>query len=338
MTVAAPLRQLLDIHIRDAFSLGLLGLTDHDEQAISGELDAFWTGAVEDLVAFYRGIERLSDYSGSMTWLQFIGVSEPVVHRVTTVADLKYALEGTQGAARRSLEEPRKKLLDLLSAIDTSNPVAGSEQYKEFGNQLRAICEDLRSHLCQLPRSRRPAMIKAASLHSEKTKAWVVPASGTDLDRCRDAQQIRDSLGLIHYPKREKPSCIAQSLVLMTFKASLSSSSLPEKCDPGFLLNSRKGQWLVRSTVCHGPNERFIQRHDGDTISGTPARHGRTIDISSDAYPYGFPELILLHGDNAELAWMDLKLLTPPPKNRDIDSDHLGYLRVVTERLRNPKP
>lgn len=335
--MATPLRQLMDIHIKEARSLGLLNLSTVDVAALDGKLDSIWSRQPDDLLSFYEGVGLLDEYSASMTWLEYHRDSNPTVHRVARVADLKYPLEGTIGAAGRLVDNPKKQLETTLSDISANTPGNNPAVDSQLSDQLRVACEDLRQHLCQLPLSRAPAKVKAASLHSSWTKAWVVPDSSDKKIPPLDAQATRDSLGLVHYPQRGKPHDLAQSLVLMSFTAHLSTTPLPKMSNPDFLLAEVKGQWLIRPTICHGPNERFCQRHHED-IAGMAAKHGRTIDIANVAYAYGAPELILLHGDDAELTWSDLRLLTPPPASRPIDDDHLGFLRIVASRLGHPHP
>ncbi len=333
--MATPLRQLMDIHVKEARSLGLLSMSSQDAAALEGKLDAIWNRQPDDLSAFYEGVEQLDNYSASMTWLEYHGKSDPTVHRVARITDLKYPLEGTIGAAGRLIAAPKRLLESTLEKVSATTLGRDPAVESQLSDQLRIVCEDLRGHLCQLPPGRMPAKVKAAKLHSTWTKAWVVPDTVSNLSAPLDAQRTRDTLGLVHYPQRGKPHDLAQSLVHMSFTAHLSSIPLPKISSPDFLMREVKGQWLIRPTICHGPNQRFCQRHHAD-ISGMVAEHGRTIDISNDTYAYGAPELILLHGDDAELTWSDLRLLTPAPASRPIDHDHLGFLRSVASRLGHP--
>lgn len=333
MVSTAPLRLLMDIHIKEALSLGLISLPPDEIGVLSTELDKLWATSPEDLKAFSRGVNHVSGYADSVTWLEFDEKEEVTVHRVAPVADIEYPLKGTIGAAGKRIEATRKQLSATLLAIKACAPGADDAKQSQLEKQLRIYFEDIRGHLCHLPSRYPSAKVKAASLHSTWTKAWVVPDTGTDSAMSSfGAQKIRDSLGLVHYPQRGEPTDICQSLVHMSFTAHISDTRLPSRSSPDFLAKQSKGQWLIRPTICHGPNERFCQRHEDDSI-GNPAKHGRTIDISTDAYQYGFPELILLHGDDAELTWLDLKLLTPAPISRILDQDHLGFLRSVASRL-----
>ena len=334
--MASPLKQLIEIHVREAMALGLLRISSEDSSTISEELDSIWATNPDDLTAFYRGVDRIADYSASMTWLQFDDQANasPVVHRITRITDLKHPLGSTLGAAGRRIDEPRRQLKTLLDTANITPLDCDPSVQSSLSTQLRRICEDLRECLCDLPPSRSPSKLKAVSLHSPATKAWIVPSLSTIADA--NAQEIRDELGLIHYPLRNQPLDLTQSLVHMSFETNLSSAPLPTTTDPAFLLNQVKGQWLVRPTICHGPNERFSQRHNED--ASNVAHHGRTINISDASYQYGSTELILLHGDDAELTWKDLRLLRNKPAGRPIDSDHKGFLDCLAYRLGHALP
>lgn len=327
-----PLHRLTQINLEEARDLGLLTCTDAAFGDLYADLNRSWSAASDEIHGFWDAIDRISDYSESMTWLEFIDTSLLVTHRVTTVKNLLYPLRGTLEPALHDIEPLTDKLESLIRDIETHYVhLPGTAPPPIHMERLRQTCDDLRTHLCCRPAYLPAARISADTLHSTRSNAWFVRAAGTNIGGLT-CQGLRDALGLIHLPDRRSPSSPAHCLVQLSFALTLSGHRLPAKFDPDVLKSHTDGLWLVRPTICHSPNERFVQRHSGDPLGGT-APEGRTINISNSEYKEGLPELILVHGQFATLEWSDLLLLTPPPCVRPLDDDHNGFLQTIADRL-----
>lgn len=332
--MATPLKKILFLNFEHAIELGLLNAPSAQISAIKKIMDDVWSKAPSDEAAFDLGVQYICRLCGHMVWLEYKDKNSGdlvIIHRVATVENLNYPLEATLGEPGRLIKGACKELKKLIEAEITRNATGPHDEfsYKKACKRLKEVCEDLREILSKnSSASRLRAKIKASALHSTKAQAWVVPDS--DKNSSMSGQETRDWLGLIHYPKPGYEYNASQLLVRMKFEARISHVELPEKYDKDFLNKEVKGAWLIRPTVCHAPNTRFSQRH-GDDRHGI-ARYGRTIDISNAKYDYCEQELILLHGDDAELTWIDLELLNPVPKRNSIDDDHDGFLNVMMSR------
>lgn len=332
----SPLHHLTQINLTEAAALGLLIHSAADEATLAAELDKIWLASPDDLHGFWDGIERISDYSGSTTWIEYSASRTLVVHRATTVKSLAHPLRGTlepiQSNIQPLVDDFQRLLAEIASRPSNAAAAPGALTDQE---RLHRLCDEIRTNLCHLPRAIAPARVRADTLHRTSASAWTVPEASMDPSRL-SCQGLRDTLGLIHVPDRTATPSPLNCLIKMSFRITLSTDRLPKVWDPDFIVDHPDGLWLVRPTICHEPNQRFVQRHSGDP-SGGIAPAGRTIDISTANYAEGFPELILIHGDLAVLDWLDLQLYSPPPNYRPIDDDHAGFLDVVASRLGYPK-
>ena len=90
--------------------------------------------------------------------------------------------------------------------------------------------------------------------------------------------------------------------------------------------------WLFRPSILHGGNKRFVQGVAADR-EGRPARRGSTRDLSTDDYPEGERELLLLAGEiaNARLVGLDLFDGFADINKRDHD-DH-AFVESIARQL-----
>jgi hypothetical protein len=328
-----PLQHLLEINLREACTLRLLSLTSSELESVLPDVRAAWASPADELIGFKRALGVTADKClDAVAWMERRAPDRYVIHRVGAISTLKYALAGTLDPLGATLA-PIASALDraLLDVETLDRGVASAAERDGLEHRLRLICEEVRERIAFLPPSHAPAKVRADALHRKNSQTWIAFTQQDDPSML-SCQQLRDMLGLIHYPDRDKRESLSQLLLHISFEIQISSTPLPARYDPAFIVANPTGMWLVRPTVCDGPNERFVQRHSSDPLGGT-ADYGRTINISDETYAEGFPELILVHGEYAELTWRDLRLLPAIPQLRASDSNHEIFVNVIATRL-----
>jgi hypothetical protein len=148
------------------------------------------------------------------------------------------------------------------------------------------------------------------------------------------AQYWRDRLGLIHVEGVPAPTA-ASALVRVEFEVRLSSYELLRENWKSTLRSDPSGIWLIRPTLVHEGNRRFVQGHSGDQICKPSAcLHGMTRDLASKTFEAGEEERLLVCGEEATLKFKAVTLLdgmSGDEPTRD-NSDDCFVSQIASER------
>jgi hypothetical protein len=122
------------------------------------------------------------------------------------------------------------------------------------------------------------------------------------------AQVWRDRLGLIHLDS-SSTSLNGDMLVRAKFQVSLSKTRLNQHNRQNQMDSEPRGLWLIRPTVVHGGNQRWVQSYMSDKSGLVARKHGRTRDLNSPTFQHAEPELMLLAGRSAKIRFKSIELL-----------------------------
>lgn len=322
-----PLRKLLELNLRCANTLKLLDIG-------GSKIDDFFT-----LLPAFVGAtdkEKITDYEGAcrQSWREFADdfrftcvdrSADIEITRITQLNSVQYALRGT-GVFPHGDEEFKAAREELLTILDTKIAQNYASVPKVELSKLTALLDQLRGILI----SSRPHHTLASAVHGPGS-CWISPSElmfNNHLNP-RNAQNWRDELGLHHYPMG---TTLGNLLVRMTFKAKLTAATLcPTKFDPALRNNHPDAIWLIRPTVADSPNPRFCQASISDSLKSTKT-NGRTINIVDAKYDEGLDELVLLHGRDAVLHWVDLELLEGESQSKPWDLEHSPFVDTIEVR------
>ena len=147
---------------------------------------------------------------------------------------------------------------------------------------------------------------KAINLHSGGNNTWVAPQPKAVVNS--GAQHWRDRLGLIHLKGRTAPQ-MRDALVRVEFACDASSNPIDRRDWKSYIKDHSAGVWLIRPTIVHQGNERFVQGHGRDGPHDWARRYGMTRDLASPVHGTGERETLLICGDDAELRFRSVVLL-----------------------------
>jgi hypothetical protein len=173
---------------------------------------------------------------------------------------------------------------------------------------------------------RRGSFLPAAEIQPKRLSFWVGrPTSDPSL---QTAQYWRDKLGLIDIqglaPK------VGNLLVRIELGVDLAASALPPIDSSAHVLRENDGIWLVRPTMVHLGNQRFVQRHLADTDTSRPDTHGRTRDLSSSVFQAAELELMLIYGARAKLEFVSVELLSGfADQNTSMDNSDERFAEII---------
>ncbi len=147
------------------------------------------------------------------------------------------------------------------------------------------------------------------------------------------AQVWRDRLGLIHL-KPDSTGVNGDMLVRAQFQVVLSKTKLIQGAWQKQMALEPKGLWLIRPTVVHRGNQRWMQSYASDRGGLVIRKHGRTRDLSSATFQHAEPELLLVAGNNAKVRFKSVELLDglPIEDGARNNSDHHFVSMMNSER------
>jgi hypothetical protein len=317
------------MNIAQARALRLVQVTRAEEAVLHDVLEKIWNRAPDDLDGYNEASGCLRDrLTRSMSRRIHRADGRMTIHRVMNVRQVDqplFEVSGYQGSVIRDRIRQLTGLLDMIRQYDAES-AASAPDTQRLALRLKAMFEGFSEALRSLPETF--PTVPARSLHKDLHQTWVIPPADAPIQQL-PSQELRDALGMVHYPHGEaNADSLLQSLVHLTLSVEPLTDSLP---DPDLRGTTPLGAWLVRPTVCDMPNHRFLQRHRHDDHDPSDST-GRTINIGTDEYEEGFPELILVHGDAARLNWEDVRYL-PPPSGNARDLDHTGFFNVIQARF-----
>jgi len=138
-------------------------------------------------------------------------------------------------------------------------------------------------------------------------RTWIAPPPSARATN--NAQYWRDRLGLIHVQTSAVP-LVGNALVRVEFQIETSREKVNRKDWKGTLSRHADGLWVIRPTMVHEGNQRFVQAHSADDEKRTRARaHGMTRDLGSPRHLPGEREVLLICGTAATIRFSSVTLL-----------------------------
>lgn len=333
-----PLQHLLKQNIKEAKALGLLDARANETDLALTDIDSVWSQSKSEITKFDLAISQVSTrlHRNSVT-LSSCKNSVIEITRVFPVRDIAYLFEDLP---RTSMRSPANVFSPLLENIQLGcavpmpdHPSIDEKEHIQEGNaQITSGLNALRSQICAVGGASVGLSIYSKVLVAPGRACWIgLPSALAG----GNSQFWRDRLGLEHYPYgegRDRQITLGDRLVRVTFTAQTSAVDLPRTNAHDTLKAFPEDLWLVRPTVVHQGNTRFVQRHNNDSVNA-PADEGCTIDIKDVQYEQGERELILMFGAESKVTWFDVELLDGIPKRQSHDLDHLGFVQVMSDRF-----
>jgi hypothetical protein len=293
-----PLLRLVIGNLQDAVRLGLI-------ENLAGQVDEFrertelgWSTstALDDQLNHFRGV--VNDAQFELDALHRPRRSPYLRDRtIATVMTLgQFANKFENEVAAPKTSDSLKSLLGKPTSDTTAQALAHRN------------CLDFSARFSSTASSGGGSKIRAAVVGVGAGRhTWVALPPGRRISD--KAQYWRDRLGLIHITRAPTP-LIDHMLVRVEFQVTPSRAPLDRKDWKGTRTRHPTGLWVIRPTMVHGGNQRFVQAHNGDdrVLRGSPS-HGMTRDLSSAHFSPGEREMLMICGRDAEIHFRSLTLL-----------------------------
>ncbi len=322
MAARAPLLQLLNENLKDAVALGLIDHSAPEVATFSAECETNWdatpTAVAQKNCFDTRLLVAISELDRAYRPIQaFRGKTIRIVHVRLFQSFVSWVPKITGRMDRIGFAR--------ISALDGMNPGNVDEA-------VRACLTLTQDHGVGATKGR---LFTASEILPSTRAFWVsrrVPPGAT-----QEAQFWRDRLGLIHLADASSP-VVGKGLVRVEFQVELSKTPLSRTDPKRHLVREERGVWLVRPTMVHRGNHRFVQRHKFDVRSSAPRVHGRTRDLASLSFDAAERELLLVYGASAKIRFRAVEMLNGFPAEvpgRD-NSDSTFVAAISRERGWSP--
>lgn len=297
---ALPLKRLLQGNLIDAEALGLIDTTDPAAKEFIDRVEANWEtdpsadkqlecfdvfmlDAMSNLYDAYRVIQPLRGktvrLSHVRTFSQFANNWAPAI--AAKLDPLSLAV-----IARRDAK--------VLSNMDAAT-VACLKFTDEYGFG---------------PPRNIGTRFDAQAIRSGTSSFWISKKSA--VSDPQQAQHWRDRLGLIHIQGHTAPT-VGCGLVRIELAVTLATSALVPGDLTLQLTTEPEGIWLIRPTMVHRGNRRFVQRHSQDGHSLRRRWLGRTRDLAMPSFTARERELLLVYGEAAKIRFRKVEMLQGLP-------------------------
>jgi hypothetical protein len=144
-----------------------------------------------------------------------------------------------------------------------------------------------------------------------------------------DANSCIDRLGLVDIRVADPP-VVSDARVRVTLACDLWPVPSDRRAFSSHVNARPLGVWLVRPTIVHGGNRRWVQRHPEDVAGRPPIRHGRTRDLNSVSFLPAEREYKLICGTSAELRFLSVELLAGiPMEDRGRDNSDQKFVSCL---------
>ena len=297
---ALPLKRLLQGNLIDAEALGLIDVTDLAAKEFIDRVESSWEAdpsadkqldcfdvfmldAMSDLYDAYRLIQPLRGktvhLSHVRTLSQFANTWAPAIAAKADPLSLA-VIARRDGKIRSNMDAATEACLKFTDEFGFGPP-------RNTGTRFNA----------QAIRSRTPSF-------------WISKKSA--VSDSQQAQHWRDRLGLIHIQGDTAP-IVGHGLVRMELGVTLAASDLLSGDPAPQLFAEPEGIWLIRPTMVHRGNQRFVQRHRQDGHSLRRRWLGRTRDLAIPSFAAGERELLLVYGEAATIRFRKVEMLQGIP-------------------------
>lgn len=321
MSKTPPLLSLLVANMTDALELGLLETPHVEVDSWRAEVEASWPANADLEHQDHRDgfadamVQAKSLFDGHhRPW----GAHSPRPRRVSTVMPFRLFAQKYEALIARSATDDLARLArqKAVEPALTEAQHACTAFTACYGSASGRVDDGFRVRASSL------------GLGFDHYHPWVAPAprrhAGAPQSLSTAAAQCLDRLGLVRSPSIAEPT-VADALVRMTLGIKASMLPLDRRNLASYVRAHPFGIWLMRPTLIHGGNRRWVQRHADDVRSRPPCRHGRTRDLGSGSFLPAEREYKLVCGNRAELSFLSLELLTGIPQEdagRDNSDTH----------------
>lgn len=295
-----PLLTLMVANLEDAVALGLIDSPTHATTSWRTGLAGGWpTPAVADDA---RQNEHFQDkmHEARSTfdrehrpW----GATPQRGRQVATIMSFTRFANSYAGPIARPHAQDLKRLV--------SEP-AGADQLAEAQTECVRFSSFFGTTGTSHPRGKR---VRAKDLGLHDRQPWMAPPPKASASTI--AQHWRDRLGLVHLQSESTP-LVGHALVRLVFECRV-HSSIDRHDWKAHVRANPEGVWLVRPTMVHGGNKRFVQSHQHDKTGKPAYRFGKTRNLASKAFAAAESESLLICGELSELRFLSVKLLDGIP-------------------------
>jgi hypothetical protein len=293
-----PLLQLLKQNINDAVKLGLLDPSAREVDDFTHKLESDW---IPDLAEKAQRLHFNECMLKAITSLDrayrpiqaFRGKTLKIVN-VRSFASFSSWVPTIIGRPNTDFEN-----LTKLNGLDHTNALTAER-----------ACLELSQNYGAGVRYAKGKLFTASEIAPNTRSFWI--GRTPNPSSTKQAQYWRDRLGLIHIEGSSSPN-LGDALVRIEFQIELSSTELLRTDPKKNLAIEPNGIWLVRPSMTHFGNHRFVQRHQFDKSSSSPRVHGRTRDLASSNFDIGERELLLVYGEEAKIRFRSVEMLEGYP-------------------------
>lgn len=304
MTAMPPLLTLMVANLEDAVALGLIDSPSRETASWCTQLVDGWPSlAVADDAAQNAHLlnkmhEARSSFDRShRPW----GAAAQRVRQVATVMSFTRFVTDYAGPIARPHALDLKRL--LLKAADPDQLADAQAECVRFSALFGASGTAFAGG----------KRVRAKDLGLHARQPWMAPPPRASASPA--AQHWRDRLGLVNLQSVATP-LIDHALVRLVFECRI--HSMIDRHDwKGHVVRHPEGVWLVRPTMVHGGNKRFVQSHQQDKSGKQAYRFGKTRNLASKTFAPAERESLLICGDLSELRFISVQLLDGIPGEVD---------------------
>lgn len=318
MTAMPPLLTLMVANLEDAVALGLVDSSPHDTNAWCQGLSEGWpTSAVaDDAIQHKHFQEKMHEARSAFDRAHRPWCAAPKrrVRRVATVMSFSCFANNYAGPIAR----PGASELRLLSAEP-----ADADQLADAQTECVRFSAHFGNSGTAYPAGKR---VRAKDLGLHNRQPWM--ATPPKESASTAAQHWRDRLGLVHLQSETTPT-VGHALVHLVLECGV----FPKIDRHDWKAHVQKhpdGVWLVRPTMVHGGNKRFVQSHPHDKANKQAYRFGKTRDLASSTFSPTESESLLICGELAELRFHTVQFLDGIPGEIDVrDNSDTTFVKQV---------
>jgi hypothetical protein len=299
MTAKPPLLRLIVGNLQDAVRLGLVEDAAGHVTALHQRLAARWSSS-------HLSTDQLRHFQIAMQDTQ---VSLDLLHRPRrnpSFRERRIATVMSFGRFASCFEDeiatPRSSVA-LRSHL--SRPASDKAAFEDSHRACLDFSARFGSGLLGAPGKR----VRANAVGMAAGRCTWVASPSIKRAGDQEAQYWRDRLGLIHVTAPPAP-LMEHALVRVEFRITPTRQPLDRRDWKGSTAKNPNGMWLIRPTILHKGNQRFVQSHEGDDAGRRRIPcHGMARDLGAPKHGLGEPEMLLICGVLAEMRFQSVTLL-----------------------------
>ena len=317
MTAMPPLLMLMVANLEDAVALGLIDSPTHQTASWHTSLAKDWPSptATDDEKQHEHFQDKMHEARSTFDrehrpW----GAAPQLGRQVATIMSFMRFADSYAGPIARPHAQDLKRLV--------SKP-AGTDQLAEAQSECVRFSSLFGTTGTAHPGGKR---VRAKDLGLHDRQPWMAPPPKASASTT--AQHWRDRLGLVHLQSEVSP-LVGHALVRLVFECSV-HSAIDRRDWKAHVRSHPAGVWLVRPTMVHGGNKRFVQSHPQDATGKQTYRFGKTRNLASKAFAPAESESLLVCGELSELRFLSVQLLDGiPGENAGRDNSDATFVRHI---------